>query len=376
MKKIIILDTLSKDVFLFRKHLIQFLVAQQYIVYIMATDFTPATKEKVIQLGATPIDYTFDRGGLNPFADLRNMKLLQKTFAKIQPDVLLARASKPVIFGTLAAKKAKVPKIIAMLEGLGYTFTEQPNGQSLKAKIIKKIQVFLYKIALPNANIVLFLNPDDPRDLLDKYHITVKKREVLGAIGLDFKDYPFSNAPTSPISFIFVARLLREKGIFEYLKAVEIVKAKYPSVIFKVIGSFDSENPGALKKEELDKYIQKGFITYPGFVNNVNQWIAESSVFVLPSYYREGVPRSTQEAMAIGRAVITTDVSGCRETVVNGKNGFLIPKWDVKALAQAMQYFIENPTEISRMGMESYQIALEKFDGEKVNEKLLKIIES
>ena len=115
MKKIIILDTLSKDVFLFRKHLIQFLVAQQYIVYIMATDFTPATKEKVIQLGATPIDYTFDRGGLNPLADLKNMKLLQKTFAKIQPDVLLARASKPVIFGTLAAKKANVPKIIATL---------------------------------------------------------------------------------------------------------------------------------------------------------------------------------------------------------------------------------------------------------------------
>ena len=116
----------------------------------------------------------------------------------------------------LAAKKANVPKIIAMLEGLGYTFTEQPNGQSLKAKIIKKIQVFLYKIALPNANTVLFLNPDDPRDLLDRYHITVKKREVLGAIGLDFGDYPFSNAPISPISFIFIARLLREKGIFEY----------------------------------------------------------------------------------------------------------------------------------------------------------------
>ena len=98
-------------------------------------------------------------------------------------------------------------------------------------------------------------------------------------------------------------------------------------------------------------------------------------MFVLPSY-REGVPRSTQEAMAIGRAVITTDVPGCRETVINGKNGFLIPKWDVKALVQAMQYFIENPNEISRMGEESYQIALEKFDGEKVNEKLLKIIES
>ena len=146
-------------------------------------------------------------------------------------------------------------------------------------------------------------------------------------------------------------------------------------MIFKVIGSFDIENPGALKKEELQYYIDNNIITYPGFVNNINQWITESSVFVLPSY-REGVPRSTQEAMAIGRAIITTDVPGCRETVVEGKNGFLIPKWDVPALAKAMEYFIENPEEIKRMGEESHKIALEKFDGEKVNQRLLKIIEA
>jgi len=376
MKKIIILNNTSQNILGFRKHLVLFLLARNYQVYVMATDFTAQTKKEVELLGAIPIDYTFARGGLNPFADLKNMKQLEKIFRQIQPDVLLACFSKPVIFGTLAAKKAKLPKIIAMLEGLGYTFTEQPKGQSLKAKLIKLIQVFLYKLALPKTDVIIFLNPDDPKDLLDNYHIKVKKLEILGAIGLNLDEYQFCNAPTNSISFIFVARLLREKGIFEYLKAAEIVKTKYPSVIFKVIGSFDTENPGALKKEELDKYIQKGFITYPGFVNNVNQWITESSVFVLPSYYREGVPRSTQEAMAIGRAVITTDVPGCRETVVNGKNGFLIPKWDVKALVQAMEYFIENPTEISRMGMESYQIALEKFDGEKVNEKLLKIIES
>lgn len=376
MKKIIILNNTSQNILGFRKHLVLFLLARNYQVYVMATDFTAQTKKEVELLGAIPIDYTFARGGLNPFADLKNMKQLEKIFRQIQPDVLLACFSKPVIFGTLAAKKAKLPKIIAMLEGLGYTFTEQPKGQSLKAKLIKLIQVFLYKLALPKTDVIIFLNPDDPKDLLDNYHIKVKKLEILGAIGLNLDEYQFSNAPTNSISFIFVARLLREKGIFEYLKAAEIVKTKYPSVIFKVIGSFDTENPGALKKEELDKYIQKGFITYPGFVNDVNQWITESSVFVLPSYYREGVPRSTQEAMAIGRAVITTDVPGCRETVVNGKNGFLIPKWDVEALVQAMQYFIENPAEISRMGMESYQIALEKFDGEKVNEKLLKIIES
>lgn len=374
MKKIILLNNTAQNILGFRKHLVQFLLAHNYQVYAMATDFTAQTKEEVASLGAIPIDYTFARGSLNPFADLKNMKQLEGIFKQIQPDILLTSFSKPVIFGTLAAKRAKVPKIIAMLEGLGYTFTEQPDGQSLKAKIIKQIQVFLYKIALPKADTMIFLNPDDPKDLLDRYHIKVKKREILGAIGLDLNEYKFTNAPIKPVSFVFIGRLLREKGIFEFLKAAEQVKKKYPTVVFKVIGSFDSENPGALKQGELQYYIKSNIIEYPGFVTNIKDWIRESSVFVLPSY-REGVPRSTQEAMAMGRAVITTDVPGCRETVVEGKNGVLIPRWNVAALAKAMEYFIENPEEIKRMGEESHKIASEKFDGEKVNQKLLKIIE-
>ena len=375
MKKIILLNNTAQNIIGFRKHLIEFLTTHNYSVYAMATDYTKETRQKVEELGAIPIDYTFARGGLNPFADLKNMKQLERIFKQIQPDVLLSSFSKPVIFGTLAAKKAKVPNVIAMLEGLGYTFTEQPNGQSLKAKIIKYIQIFLYKIALPKADTVIFLNPNDPKDLLDNYHIKVKRREILGAIGLDLNEYKCSIPPTEPISFIFIARLLREKGIFEFLQAAKRIKDKYPLTIFNVIGNFDIENPGGLKKDELEYYIEKNIINYPGFVNNVNEWITKSSIFVLPSY-REGVPRSTQEAMAIGRAVITTDVPGCRETVENGRNGFLIPKWNVSALVEAMEYFIKNPDEIIHMGKESYQIALEKFDGNKINEKLLNIIEN
>lgn len=374
MKKIILLNNTAQNILGFRKHLIHFLIAHNYNVYAMATDYTDETKQKVEKLGAIPIDYSFARGGLNPFVDLKNMKQLEKIFKDIQPDVLFSSFSKPVIFGTLAAKKARIPKIIAMLEGLGYTFTEQPNGQSLKAKIIKHIQIFLYKIALPKADTLIFLNPDDPIDLLKKYHIEVKRKEVLGAIGLDLNEYKNSIPPTKPISFIFVARLLREKGIFEFLQAAKKIKKEYPDVIFKVVGDLDIQNPGSIKKEELDIYIQKKIIIYPGYVMNIKEWLTKSSVFILPSY-REGLPRSTQEAMAIGRAVITTDVPGCRETVINKKNGFLIPKWDIPALIDAIEYFIKNPDEIIRMGKESYQIALEEFDSDKVNKKLFKIIE-
>lgn len=375
MKKIVLLNNIARDIIIFRKHLIQYLITHNYTVYALATDFTEKTKKEVENLGAIPFSYSFARGGLNPLADLKNMLRLIRILRKIQPDVVLSNFAKPVIFGTIAAKKAHVPKIIAMVEGLGFLFTEQPTKQTLKTKIVRHIQIFLYRLSLPLADTVIFLNHDDPCDLLDKNNIKVKKTVVLGGIGLNLADYPFTPAPEHPISFIFVARLLREKGIFQFLQAAEQIKSKYPQITFKVIGSLDTENFGALKKEELQEYIEKEIITYPGFVRNVSQWIDQSSVFVLPSYYREGVPRSTQEAMAIGRPIITTDVPGCRETVIDGQNGFLIPKWNVPALVSAMEYFILNPSEITRMGLESYQIAVEKFDGKKVNQKLLKIIQ-
>ncbi|WP_288897989.1 glycosyltransferase family 4 protein [uncultured Capnocytophaga sp.] len=375
MKKIILLNNIVRDLLIFRKHLIAYLIERDYQVYAMATDFTFETRHQITEMGAIPVDYSFARGGLNPFSDLRNMYKLERIIEDIAPDVVVASFVKPVIYGTIASYRAKVPKVIAMVEGLGYPFTEQPNGQSLKAKLIKAIQILLYKIALPKAHTVVFLNHNDPTDLLVKYRIPVRRKAILGGIGLILDEFPYSEAPTQPISFIFVARLLREKGVFEFLQAAEIVKAKHPEVLFKVVGSLDNENPGALREKELTHYIENQTIVYPGYVQDVNNWIKESSVFVLPSY-REGMPRSTQEAMAVGRAVITTDVPGCRETVIDGKNGFLVPVWDVPALVKAMEYFIANPQEINRMGAESYAIAAERFDGDKVNEKLFKMIEN
>ena len=152
------------------------------------------------------------------------------------------------------------------------------------------------------------------------------------------------------------------------------MKSEYPQIQFTVLGAIDIANPGALKQSELDGLVVSQIVNYPGHVNNIQDWIADADVFVLPSY-REGVPLSTQEAMAIGRAVITTDVPGCRDTVVDGVNGFLVEKWNPQALAAKMIYFIEHPEDIKRMGEQSYKIAQEKFDAVKVNERLLNILE-
>lgn len=373
-KKIILISTVASSFYGFRADLIRTLLKKGHQVYAFTSEYTAEDLKKIEKLGATPITYTLNRGGLNPLADIIATYRLSKKIKAINPDLVFSYFSKPVIFGTLAAKLAKAPRIIGMLEGLGYTFTDQPEGLSKKTQLIKRIQIFLYKIALPQLDQLVFLNPDDPKDLLEKYAIQVKKVEVLGGIGLNLEHYKYSTNFTSDISFIFIARLLAEKGIHDYIEAAKIVKEKYPLVKFIVLGAIDKEALGSLKEEELASLVKTNIIEYPGHVSNVSEWIENSSVFVLPSYYREGVPRSTQEAMAIGRAIITTDVPGCRETVVDGVNGFLVPKWNPKALAEKMIYFIENPEQTQVMGTESYKIAVEKFDAEKVNQRLVNIL--
>lgn len=373
--KIIIIGTVASSFLGFRADLIQALLEKSYTVYAFTSEYSQYELKKIELLGAIPITYELNRGGMNPLADAKSTYALSKKIKEIAPDLVFSYFSKPVIFGTLAAKIAKVPRVIGMLEGLGYAFTVQPEGLSKKATLIKSIQIFLYKIALPQLDNIIFLNPDDPKDLLETYHIKVKQVDVLGGIGLDLEEYSHRSIESidSSINFLFIGRMLKEKGIHDFIVAAKIVKQSYPNVQFTVLGAIDSSNPGSLQQSELDRLISLNIINYPGQVDNVQEWIANSHVFVLPSY-REGVPRSTQEAMAMGRAVITTDVPGCRETVIDGVNGFLVEKWNPQALAEKMIYFIEYPEEIKKMGYESYKIAQEKFDIDKVNKRLIDML--
>ena len=371
---IIIIGTVASSFLGFRADLIKVLIQKNHIVYAFTSEYTNSELEKIKLLGAIPVTYEQKRGGLNPLVDVISTYLLTNKIKAIAPDLVFSYFSKPVIFGTLAARWAKVPKVIGMLEGLGYTFTKQPKGLIKRTQLIKQIQIALYRISLPRLDTLIFLNPDDPNDLLEEYSIKVRKVEVLGGIGLNLDDYSYSNNyPKNPV-FIFIARLLAEKGIHDYIAAAKIVKNIYPQARFVVLGAIDKVALGALTEVELRQFIKASIIEYPGHVNNVSDWITKSSVFVLPSYYREGVPRSTQEAMAIGRPIITTDVPGCRETVIDGVNGFLVEKWNPKALAEKMIYFIEHPEQIKKMGDESYKLAQEKFDADKVNKRLINML--
>ncbi|MEG0031601.1 glycosyltransferase family 4 protein [Acinetobacter sp.] len=377
MKKIFLIGSTASNLYLFRKDFIISCVEKNYVVYSLISEYNDEWIKKIESLGSKVLVYNLSRAGLNPLSDIKSMMEIKSYIEKYQPDLVFSFFTKPLIYGSLAAKLAKTPKVIGMIEGLGSPFTTHRHGQNFKMKIVRFFQISLYRVVFPFLDKIIFLNKDDPIDLIEKNKIYHKPNavDILGPIGLSLEDYPYKRwDETQDISFIFIARLLAEKGVYEYLESAKIVKSKYPNVKFKIIGGLDTENPYGLSKEKLDVIIATGVIEYPGFVSNVIEHIAQSAVFVLPSYYREGVPRSTQEAMAVGRPVITTNVPGCRDTVVDGANGFLVPKWDIDVLVEKMCFFIENPEQVNIMGLESYKIAIEKFDVHTVNKKLFRIL--
>ncbi len=353
----------------FRGSLIRAMVEKGHKVLALAPDYDEKTKERIKALGAVPIDYYLSRTGLNPFQDAYTFLQLFFLLRKLKPDVVLSYAVKPVIYGTLAAWLARVPRRFALIEGLGYSFTPTGKKENLKKKIIRQIVHILYRLSLPRATKVFFLNKDDLSEFTSLELVNSQKAYLLGPIGVDIRDFYFTPSVKNPVTFLLVARLLREKGIYEFMEAVKRIKSKYPNTRFLLVGGLDS-NPGSIKREEVEGWVKEGVIEWPGHVEDVRPWISQASVFVLPSY-REGVPRSTQEAMAMGRPVITTDAPGCRETVIDGINGFLVPVQDVEALAQAMERFIQKPELIEKMGKESRRIAEERFDVHKINARFL-----
>ena len=259
-----------------------------------------------------------------------------------------------------------------MIEGLGFVFTESSdNKNGIIRLFLKFIVKNLYKFSLSLTDKVIFLNPDDINEFSNQGIVDPRKTFLLGGIGVDLDTWRYSTPKIEPVTFLMVSRLLKEKGIREYVAAAKLVKEKYPKCRFILLGGQD-DNPGSISKEDVDAWAKEGCVEWHGHVS-VAPWMQQSSVFVLPSY-REGVPLSTQEAMASGRAIITTDVPGCRETVIDGLNGYLIPSKDHVKLADAMTRFIEDTDLIFTMSLESHNMAKDKFDVKKKNEKLLSII--
>lgn len=351
----------------FRGALIEDLVARGHTVYALAPNIDVDVANALRKLGAEPVEIRLARTGINPIADISTLLHLRSVLSCLRPDVTLGYAAKPAIYGTLAAWLAGVPSRFAMVEGLGYVFIPQAD-EGLAKKALRKIVVSLFRLALQRARKVFFLNADDVADFSALGLVQPRQSVNIGGIGVDLDIWKPAPPVFDPVTFLFVGRLLKDKGVFDFVAAARQLKSACPSACFLLVGGID-ENPTSVSRSDVEAWIAEGLLDWPGHVQ-VAPWLQRSSVFVLPSY-REGVPRSTQEAMAMARPIITTDAVGCRETVIDGVNGYLVPPRDPKALAQAMMKFIEQPERIASMGAESRKLAEARFEIRKINETII-----
>jgi len=366
MEKIVIISPYTRSLINFRGELIKDIINLGYEVIALGPD--DGFEKEIEELGAKYCNYYLKRTSLNPLRELKSILSLIKILRKLKPSIVFSYAIKPTIYGSLAGFIANIPNKYSMITGLGYTFT----GKSLQHKILQTLLKLLFKISLKLNQVIFFQNPDDLKYFQKMKLISGKVRtEVVNGSGVNLNKYYYTNPVLKPISFLLIARLIWDKGIGEYIGAARILKDKYPEIDFKLLGPIDS-NPSGVKKSNIEEWINEGFIRYLGKTNDVRPYILNCSVSVLPSYYREGTPRSILEAMSMGKPIITTNTPGCRETVLEGVNGFLVPIKNSTLLAEAMEKFILKPETITKMGKMSREIAEKKYDVRKVNKVILK----
>ena len=354
----------------FRGPLIEALIAAGHTVDAIGPDSDADTLAWLAKRGVLYTEIPLARATLSPLDDVTTLRAITNSLRIIAPDVVIAYTIKAVIYGMLAARIAGVPQRCAMITGLGYAFT---NGdRSLKRRLIGGAARALYRIGLGQAQKVIFQNPDDlavfrSLGIVRPFHQT----GIVNGSGVDTTRFALAALPPEPV-FLMIARLIADKGVGEYLQAARQVKKSRPEARFHLVGPADP-NPAALPPGLLEQAVADGVVHYDGELADVRPAIAGASVYVLPSY-REGTPRSVLEAMAMGRAIITTDAPGCRETVVDGLNGYLVPVKAVDELAQAMISLIDDPTRRSAMGTLSRELAVAKYDAQQVAKSSLDLL--
>ncbi|NBA97271.1 glycosyltransferase family 4 protein [Pseudomonas sp. R5(2019)] len=371
MSKIAVIAGLAESLIRFRGDLLDAMRANGHEVVAIAPEEDDSVRKRLAEKGIEYHVVPMARAGLNPFADLRYLLRLCGCLRRIKPDVVLAYTIKPVVYGLPAARLARVRRRYALITGLGYAFTDVEK--SFSRGLVHRVASGLYRFGLRFADGVFFQNPDDRQLFKNNGLFNAKlKTWIVNGSGVDTDSFPVAPLPAQP-SFLFVGRLLRDKGVIEYVEAARALKLTFPQATFHLLGPLDS-NPSGINADIVSGWEKEGIVQYHGAVSDVKPYLAACSIFVLPSY-REGTPRSVLEAMSSGRAIVTTDAPGCRETVQDGVNGFLVRPRDSVDLATAMGRLAGSSELRERMGRTSREMAEQKYDVHRVNTAMIEAME-
>lgn len=371
--KILVISPKNKTTFNFRGDLIRDMINSGHEVY--ATGPNKDFIEDVMALGIKKFyEVPFVKDNTNPFGDISYEKRLKDVIKEVGPDMTFAYTIKPVVYGSIAARAAGVDKIYAMVTGLGRAY----SSGGIKTKAIKEATKILYKKAFKGCNRVLFQNSDDIEQFVSGGYLPREKTALVNGSGVNMERFAKSDIPEAPV-FLMVSRIIREKGVLDYLEAARKMKAALeergrPGARCILLGGFDS-SIGALKPEDIQPYVDDGSIELPGEVKDPVEFYQKASVFVLPSYYREGLPRTILEGMSSGRPIITTDWPGCREAIEDGVNGFLVPIKDPDALAKKMITLATDYELTKKMGNSAYEICKDKYEVSVVNKQMKEYLE-
>lgn len=364
--KALLLSSHTPSLFWFRVELMEAMLASGYEVVAAAQMSEDDWREKFKAIGVKYRQIKVARNGLSPLGDLETLRDIRRLLKEERPDKIFAFQAKTICYGCRAAADLGITEVYPMVAGLGSIY----RGTGLKNKLVRMVMSALYKQAFKCSKNVFFQNNDDRKTLVDAGLIREDQIVMIHGSGVNldkFKVFPLPKTPT----FLYIGRLIKDKGVGEYLMACKEIKRIYgQKVRCLLVGPYDS-NPSALKPEELKPLVESGIVEYFGEQSDVRPYIEQTSVYVLPSYH-EGTPKTVLESMAMGRAVITTDAPGCRETVINGKNGYLVEVKSTDAVVDRMQYLIEHPNDVEKLGKESRKIAEELFDVNKVNDTILR----
>lgn len=356
----------------FRLPLAKEMVRRGHTVRVIGSRFDSEAEAQILAEGIDVEVVLMDRTGLNPLGDFAYWRNLRSRLAAIQPDVLFAYQAKAAVYSSLAASSVPKCRRHVLFPGLGFLFSE---SASTKKRFLRRLAVLLYRKAFRNIDTAFFQNADDVRTL-EAYRVFSPSvnRTIVNGSGVPLDDFAFFPPVINPVRFTMATRLLRTKGVYQFAEAAKELKAKHGDAVqFDLLGPVDS-NPSAVSGEVVAQWHDAGYLTYHGSVADVRPYLQQTSVFVLPSFYMEGTPRSILEAMSMGRAIITSNFRGCRDTVTDGVNGYLVKPQSTASLVEAMTRFIEKPELIAPMGQASRRMAVEKYDVNDVVSKMLEIM--